>query len=300
MLTITHDSLGHRYPLPGHGTWLPALPATDIWWSSLETWDLPPCYWHLVAITGDLFKHDHLIPPTTTDMYWWPVKHVLLESGWYASYWNAFLCVVGMCLRGWSSWVVKRPLRASPCCCWLSGMDSTLGTSCASSSNSSSSTSNVPWVFKTLFTLSDCESETFHWCLPSVSVNATFYFWRKWYGNSNHLHWVKGNAKPKITLGFIKPINFLHIWISRGPVRKQSRFRVRFPVTTTFHRNRDARNECRILAKSSHLTSLMPMPIHTSDVTSRGKIWRHFETGNCKQKLYISSYLLFTVRVAGR
>ena len=68
-----------------------------------------------------------------------------------------------MCLRGWGSWVVRKPLRALPCCSWLSGMDSTLGTSCASSWNSSSSTSNDPWVLEALFTLSDCKSETFRW-----------------------------------------------------------------------------------------------------------------------------------------
>ena len=46
----------------------------------------------LVAITGDLFKlfrlKTHLLP-TCTNIWW--LKHVPLASGWYASYWNAFL-----------------------------------------------------------------------------------------------------------------------------------------------------------------------------------------------------------------
>ena len=29
--------------------------------------------------------------PTGTDAKWWPPKHARLTSGWYSSYWNAFL-----------------------------------------------------------------------------------------------------------------------------------------------------------------------------------------------------------------
>ena len=43
-----------------------------------------PCCWHLVAITGELFKLVHLrtCPPTGTDILWWPPKRavrILLE-----------------------------------------------------------------------------------------------------------------------------------------------------------------------------------------------------------------------------
>ena len=41
---------GHATCVPSppiHGTWV----LTDIWWSSLETWDLPHRYWHLLTVT---------------------------------------------------------------------------------------------------------------------------------------------------------------------------------------------------------------------------------------------------------
>ena len=33
----------------------------------------------------------YTLSPPCTDILWWPPKHVRLASGWYASYWNAFL-----------------------------------------------------------------------------------------------------------------------------------------------------------------------------------------------------------------
>ena len=62
------------------------------------TWKPPPipdmgsnlCYWHLVVITGDLFKLVHLktyLP--RTKIQWWPLEHVWLASGRAAWYWNA-------------------------------------------------------------------------------------------------------------------------------------------------------------------------------------------------------------------
>ena len=29
----------------------------------------------------------------STETQWWPQQHIWLASGWYASYWNAFLCL---------------------------------------------------------------------------------------------------------------------------------------------------------------------------------------------------------------
>ena len=40
---------------------------------------------------GSTWTWDLRYPPPATDTYWWPPKHVRLASGWYASYWNAFL-----------------------------------------------------------------------------------------------------------------------------------------------------------------------------------------------------------------
>ena len=125
-------------------------PATDIWWLSLETWDLPPlllltsdgdhwrhgtcplsCYWHLMVITGDMgpapspatdiwwlsLETLDLPPPATTDIWWssletcsnlftWrlpPHKywhlveatetHTVGKRARYATYWNAVLFV---------------------------------------------------------------------------------------------------------------------------------------------------------------------------------------------------------------
>ena len=66
-----------------------ALPsACDIWWLSLET-----CW------TSN-FK----TPLTGTDV-WWP-KHIHLASGWYASYWNAFLLIIK-----WSSTISFTALK---------------------------------------------------------------------------------------------------------------------------------------------------------------------------------------------
>ena len=74
-LPMMHWDMGTPLPSPRHGTWVstPSLlprrwdlgtyllaPATDICWWWLETWDLLPCYWHLVLIAGDLFKLVHL------------------------------------------------------------------------------------------------------------------------------------------------------------------------------------------------------------------------------------------------
>ena len=54
-----------------------------------------PWQWHLVAITGDLFKPFHFgtpLPPGAD--IWWLLKQVRSASGQYASYWNAFLFFV--------------------------------------------------------------------------------------------------------------------------------------------------------------------------------------------------------------
>ena len=83
-------------------------PTTDIWWLSLETWDLPsPCYWHLVVITGYLFKLVHLrtYPQTSTCSKWWLPKHVQLVSGWNASYCNAVLFNMYTNFRFWCGYV---------------------------------------------------------------------------------------------------------------------------------------------------------------------------------------------------
>ena len=89
-MTITHDALylTVQAPIPAH-----------------------PSSWHLVAITGDLFKLVHWTCtgtpthqycstniwwlPTSTDI-WWPLKHIRLVSGQYASYGNAFLFKVSI------------------------------------------------------------------------------------------------------------------------------------------------------------------------------------------------------------
>ena len=76
---------------PGEGMGLLMRPLPTMHWTSLyrhETWDHPPHYYHLVAITDDLFKIVHSRTPT--HRYWYlvalPPKHTRLASGWYASY----------------------------------------------------------------------------------------------------------------------------------------------------------------------------------------------------------------------
>ena len=60
---------------PGLDPTIQWLPASDIWWPSLETCSNLFTWWSF--------------PPST--YIWWLLKHVQLASGWYASYWNAFL-----------------------------------------------------------------------------------------------------------------------------------------------------------------------------------------------------------------
>ena len=43
-----------------------------------------PCYWHLVAIGGDLFKLVYL-RTAPSDILCWPLKHIRFASGWHAS-----------------------------------------------------------------------------------------------------------------------------------------------------------------------------------------------------------------------
>ena len=60
-----------RPPTWDMGTYpLPLLPASDIWWSSLET-------------CSNLFTAGPP-SPTGTDIWWWPLKQVRLASGLYA------------------------------------------------------------------------------------------------------------------------------------------------------------------------------------------------------------------------
>ena len=56
-----------------------------------QTWDLLPCYWHLVTNTRDLSNTVHFTTPSPLDIWQHPLKHVRFASGWYASYSNAFL-----------------------------------------------------------------------------------------------------------------------------------------------------------------------------------------------------------------
>ena len=49
-----------------------------------------PCYWHLVASIGDLFKLVHLRTPRS-NIWYWPLKNEWFASGRYAFYWNAFV-----------------------------------------------------------------------------------------------------------------------------------------------------------------------------------------------------------------
>ena len=62
--------------------------------SDIRPSTLPPCYWHLVVITGDLFKLVHWGPRNS--IWWWQLKlkPVWFPSGQYASYWNAILFVI--------------------------------------------------------------------------------------------------------------------------------------------------------------------------------------------------------------
>ena len=43
---------------------------------------------------GGRYGGSRYIPTTTTDILWWPSKHVRLAGGWYTSYWNAVLFIV--------------------------------------------------------------------------------------------------------------------------------------------------------------------------------------------------------------
>ena len=60
---------------PGLDPTIQWLPASDIWWPSLET-------------SSNLFTWGSFLP--STDI-WWLLKHVQLASERHASYWNAFL-----------------------------------------------------------------------------------------------------------------------------------------------------------------------------------------------------------------
>ena len=68
-IPITHDTLDHTVQEPPG----PDSPINDIWRPILET-------------CSNLFTS----PPLLTEISWLE-KHVRLASGWYASYWNAFL-----------------------------------------------------------------------------------------------------------------------------------------------------------------------------------------------------------------
>ena len=73
-----------------------------------QTWDMDPpapgpCRWHLVAITGDLFKLVHLrIPQTCSRLYW-------QLAAWPPKLWNVSACIkstpclkiLPICKRGW-------------------------------------------------------------------------------------------------------------------------------------------------------------------------------------------------------
>ena len=95
---------------PGEGMGLLMWPLPTMHWTSLyrhETWDHPPHYYHLVAITDDLFKIVHSRTPT--HRYWylvaWPPKHTRLASGWYASYYFLITVrnIVAARLFSWAS-----------------------------------------------------------------------------------------------------------------------------------------------------------------------------------------------------
>ena len=43
---------------------------------------------------GGRYGGSRYIPTTTTDILWWPSKHVRLAGGWYTFYWNAVLFIV--------------------------------------------------------------------------------------------------------------------------------------------------------------------------------------------------------------
>ena len=71
---IVHWTSPDRNPQPrsAHGTSLHMHPtASDIWWPRLET-------------CSKFFT-------------WWLLKQIWLASGWYASYWNTFLCIILKC-----------------------------------------------------------------------------------------------------------------------------------------------------------------------------------------------------------
>ena len=89
----------HPLPLPlRHGTWVPnpGHPARlHPSWHGTWVPNTPSCLWYLVLITENLFKLVYWrIYPHGADTWWWPLKHIQLASGWYASYWNAVLSVI--------------------------------------------------------------------------------------------------------------------------------------------------------------------------------------------------------------
>ena len=91
-VAITHDALDVS---------VQALQVQAALWTS-DVGSLAPCLWHLVAIYGDLVHLRKPHPPSGTGI-WWPPKHVWLASGWYTSYWNAFLfqCTIRLAEPEW-------------------------------------------------------------------------------------------------------------------------------------------------------------------------------------------------------
>ena len=81
-------------PAPTLHTWDMGNPLPSTVLDPLDSGPSPgsPCWWHLVAITGDLFRLVYWAlfyrsPPTGTNI-WWSLKQ--LASGRYASDWNTF------------------------------------------------------------------------------------------------------------------------------------------------------------------------------------------------------------------
>ena len=97
-MTITHDALDfsiQSHPASSLHTWdlrpNPALPPSGHGtWGSPSPAPLPPCQWHLVAMTRDLFKlvHFRIPPPVLTSS---GETCTIGPRGQYTSYWNDFL-----------------------------------------------------------------------------------------------------------------------------------------------------------------------------------------------------------------